>query len=130
MIIAFCNLFTVMSSLTIFRCLRLVRAFSALSRIKGLRVRYKTNDHYRIYIYFSLLLATLPLNITHVQLILNSLIFGAVGMFPVFLVISFVYIVFGGVALQLWQGTLRNRCYDVAQVVNGVPTYPCIIIIT
>jgi hypothetical protein len=53
---------------------------------------------------------------------------GAKKMLNVFLLIMVVYVIFGGAAVQMWAGVLRQQCYDRAQVINEVPTYPSTII--
>lgn len=58
------------------------------------------------------------------QIIINSLLMGAKAMLNVFILIVVVYVIFGGAAVQMWGGVFRNQCYERAQIVNDVPTYP------
>lgn len=58
------------------------------------------------------------------QIIVNSVLKGARNSLGVLMLVFIVYVIFGGAAVQLWQSVLRNRCYDDAQVVNGVPMRP------
>ncbi len=55
---------------------------------------------------------------------MNSLLIGGKNMDQVLMLLAVVYIIFGGVAVQIWSGVLRQECYLDSQIVNGIPINP------